>query len=542
MNGYVRRVAVCICALALVLAGCRSTPKLNNPPDDEQESYLPDKYIQFVVGDRDAAMLDIQINRLEAIYGKTSKEDKVKVAFGINGPGPIFNSTAYMEEKIDRAFDAAKTRRMPVFINIDDMGYSEAGDNDHLFENNPALHEMVSFDGTKALQLFNWGYWAYFDQVPAIGSPTFLAFIMPRIREGIVKPLVRNVAELHRTGDEWLFAGIGIGWETHVKDMRKQKKGGMYPDDWELSNVVHWPDGNNPIQVPLESPYWNIAFYRSIQDMTAGDEIPVTDAASLARRADLAIASGEMFKAGNGWSNEGDDGWGADYCISKTDAFLVAYAWKAVHHYQEQIAKMIFETKAEASDYTIPRHKVFTHIVSCESADRSNSAMPAYSATAKYAMFTNSTAEHPPIWTAVNNYCIPGFTMSEQTEALEGTVRGTTKIYNMPRLKEEIQEAFTRFGCDPVSYFGSIENYASGWRTADQPGGQKHTNPQPASNAQVSTALALFDSYFKPDASYKMECIVHSIYGFNDPKTTAFWCPHDLDDALNLSIRQLKNR
>jgi len=105
----------------------------------------------------------------------------------------------------------------------------------------------------------------------------------------------------------------------------------------------------------------------------------------------------------------------------------------------------------------------------------------------------------------------------------------------------KVRAAITRNGYDPISYFGSIENYASGWRTADQPDGAKHTNPQPATQAQVASAIALFDTYFKPDAEYRMESIVHSIYGFNDPKTSAYWCPHELDDTLTQSISRIKN-
>ena len=85
------------------------------------------------------------------------------------------------------------------------------------------------------------------------------------------------------------------------------------------------------------------------------------------------------------------------------------------------MAKTVFDTG-------IPRRKIFSHTVGYASYD------PYVSCT-----FT------PPIWVAVNPYCIPGYTMSP-----------ITCRYNIKNLRAEIAKR------DSINEFANVEGYAAG--------------------------------------------------------------------------------
>ncbi len=63
--------------------------------------------------------------------------------------------------------------------------------------------------------------------------------------------------------------------------------------------------------------------------------------------------------------------------------------YQVIHDYSEFLAKTVY-------DSGIPREKIFSHIVGIKSSQPNL-----------------STTFAPPIWTAVNNYSIPGFTLSQ---------------------------------------------------------------------------------------------------------------------------------
>jgi hypothetical protein len=96
--------------------------------------------------------------------------------------------------------------------------------------------------------------------------------------------------------------------------------------------------------------------------------------------------------------------------------------YDVIHDYSELLAKTVY-------DAGVPKRKIFTHIVGIRSS------MPSLEST-----FT------PPIWTAVNAYSIPGFTLSPETCP-----------YNLTVLQNEIKKA------DPSQiHFANAEGYARG--------------------------------------------------------------------------------
>src|SRR5690606_39078086 len=96
--------------------------------------------------------------------------------------------------------------------------------------------------------------------------------------------------------------------------------------------------------------------------------------------------------------------------------------YEVIHSYSEFLAKTAFDTG-------IPKDKIFTHIVGIRSSQPNL-----------------STTFAPPIWTAVNDYSTPGFTLSP-----------VSCPYNLSTLVSEIQLA------DPTkTRFGNVEGYSIG--------------------------------------------------------------------------------
>jgi hypothetical protein len=102
------------------------------------------------------------------------------------------------------------------------------------------------------------------------------------------------------------------------------------------------------------------------------------------------------------------------------DALFNLLCYQAIHNYLQILAQVCVENN-------IPRERIITHIVPMASVNPSR---------------IETTV--PPIWTAVNSYSIPGFTMDNRGAA----------VYNLTELKYQITAA------DPSqSHFAVSESY-----------------------------------------------------------------------------------
>ncbi|MDR3318962.1 MAG: hypothetical protein LBS99_05935, partial [Clostridiales bacterium] len=184
-----------MCALALLLcvqplmfgacaargsgSGDLSAAAVTDPPSETEVT--PDKYIFYALSDPNKAQLTAQVKALKAVVGNTYESDKYKLAFATDGPRPLDQTVAQMEQEIDEAFEVAIAYDMPVYIKIDDLGYLKDKGNDTAFASDEDLHDTYNFAGDEATLYFNWGTWRYTDYVPAIGTPAYRAFIADKI-------------------------------------------------------------------------------------------------------------------------------------------------------------------------------------------------------------------------------------------------------------------------------------------------------------------------------------------------------------------------
>ncbi|MGM5470144.1 hypothetical protein ACS386_07695 [Flavobacteriaceae bacterium LMO-SS05] len=379
-----RYVLTTICSSMMMFTTCANEPSVN---DDS----VIDRYIVFFLTNtsidqavnkntgKDANSSYNFISELPHLFGEIKKDSKFKYAFGLPGPMLLTQSVDEMQDQINKAFDAAEKYNVPVYFQLDDCNnYTDQfGDgSDIKFYENPDWVEWVSFpkdgenwggqqNGRPPYFWFNWGSWMHAKAFPAFQSPGYRDFIVNRLREGVLKPLNIRYNKLKAEGRAYLFAGMAIGWETHI------------PDYSSSNSVLQVNPDNLPISV------------------INGDRMEPWEATKF--------------------------GYNSLHILGH-DQYDLDVLNRVIHDYSELLAKTAFESG-------IPKHKIFTHIVGM---------MSAYPDL--------RTTFSPPIWTAVNEYSVPGFTMSPVTCA-----------YNIETLTAEIKKA------DPTqNYFALAEGYSLG--------------------------------------------------------------------------------
>lgn len=386
-------IAASLCVFFLGTAfGCKKNPTA--PQNEEEEVYdstAVDKYIVFFLTNtsvaqalspsagKDANTAYNFVNELPYLFGNIKRSDKYKYAFGLPGPMLLTQSLSEMRDQMNKAFDAAEKYNVPVYFQLDDCNnYTTefGGGAEQKFYENPDWVEWVDFpkegeawggqsNGRAPYFWFNWGAWMHAKAFPSFQSPGFREFIVRRLKEGVVSTLKDRYQRLKTLKKEYLFAGVAIGWETHIPD---------YSSSNTVSNV-------SPQNLPVNS--------------LAGDTMKIWEAAKY--------------------------GYNSLHTLGKTE-YSRDVLNQVIHDYSELLAKTVYESG-------IPRNKIFTHIVGFISA------------------FPDlKTTFIPPIWTAVNEYSTPGFTMSP-----------ITCPYNVDVIKAEIKKK------DPVQqHFGNVEGYSRG--------------------------------------------------------------------------------
>lgn len=375
----------------LVGNACTDTEKENALLEDPYPSDLKDRYIVFFLTNtsvdqadrtnlgKDADTRYTFVGELPQIFGTIQEGSPYKYAYGLPGPMLLTQSIEEMQYEINKAFDIAEKYNVPVYFQLDDCtNYtSEFGDGAvPKYYENPQWCEWVAFptngeqwggesNGRLPYFWFNWGSWMHAEAFPCFQSPGFREFVVNQLRKGVLEPLNERYQKLLREGRGYLFAGIAIGWETHIPD---------YSINNPILNVQ-----------PQNLPY----------NVLKGDQMEVWEATEY--------------------------GYNSLHLLGKNKYDRQAL-YTVIHDYTELLAKTTFESG-------IPKHKIFTHIVGFMS----------------YYTYLRTTFA-PPIWVAVNDYSIPGFTLNP-----------VSCKYNLNTLTTEIRNA------DPSQkHFACAEGYSRG--------------------------------------------------------------------------------
>lgn len=232
---------------------------------------------------------------------------------------------------------------------------------------------------------FNWGPWCSpVAAVPALGSQKFIAFARSQLAAGVLEPLVARLGKWSRNRQEYLFAGINIGWEIHFPD---------YNAAW-----LRAANRNQPGPVLAECP-------------------PHLKGLAMDERS-IGLRLGYASLHWRGWNEVRLAEAAIKDGIPRDEKFR-RLCYESIHAYMDALAK-------ECADHSVPPDRIYTHIVAL--------------ATVKDADLTI-----PPVWTAVNRYSTPGFTMDQK-----GAAR-----FDLETLKREIANA----PGSRRSGFGAVESY-----------------------------------------------------------------------------------
>lgn len=390
---------------------------------------------------------DVESNvaALRKRLGPIEPSSRRMYGYGVQQIRVLSRSVAVIAADVESAMDAAEKHEVPVWLHIDPY-YAWGADTETRpqdapavkFWEHPQMREWAEFPAGEELPRhiprlwFNWGQWCSpVAAVPAIGSPKFVEFARSQLAEGVLKPLAARLEKWGREGRAHLFAGINIGWETHLP---------AYPRSWAQVAARQ----GEAIAAAHPRHLRGLAMDRRIPGLQLGyaslhwrgwDEAKLLAAAKQAGR-----SSGEQFRQ---------------------------LCYEAIHDYMEALAR-------ECHDRGVPADRIYTHIVALATVEA-------------------PTTNTPPIWTAVNRFSVPGFTMDN---------RGAAK-YRLATLVEEVANApgSRRAG------FGAVETYVSlAGRTyvTDAETYLKEINELFDAGARVKVVYAAFplNSGRAPDAAF----------------------------------------
>lgn len=212
---FKRIIAVITAILSVLFANTPISKKLVDDKDIEH------KYIIIQDADNEST-----IALIKELYGETNPENEVMYAIGVCGPLLLTDSCEVIAKKTENAFQLALKYNIPVWFQADDVNnqyYAYVGENyvtaDKWYEN-PENVEKLGFgeDAPLAPYWFNWGNWKKTPAMPCLNSESFIAFIKSQLQNGFLPVLEKWMNTLKKLDREYLFAGIGVGWETRIPD------------------------------------------------------------------------------------------------------------------------------------------------------------------------------------------------------------------------------------------------------------------------------------------------------------------------------------
>ena len=374
-----------------------TTTTIANPNSFRDNYVLKDKYIVFFLTNtsiyqaasvnfgKDADKRYNFIAEIPQIFGSLNKDSQYKYAFGLPGPMLLTQSVEEMRDQINCAFDAAEKYNVPVYFQLDDCNnYTTqfgSGASPKYYQN-PEWCEWTAFpksgeewggqsNGRLPYFWFNWGSWMHAQAFPCFQSPGFREFVTSQLKNGVLEPLNKRYKQLRDKGKEYLFAGLAVGWETHIPDYSKNNT---------LLNI----DGNNlPVNVLLNDKM-------------------------------------ERWEAtGYGYNS-------LHYLNQKTYNLQTLY--QVIHDYSELLAKTVY-------DSGIPKQKIFTHMVGFMSAMtdlKTTFAPPNWCAVNSYSIpgYTLSPATCPYNLQTLKKNIKKADSSQPYFACAEGYARGIDDTYN----------------------------------------------------------------------------------------------------------------
>ena len=206
-----------------------SSTAAENPIKDD----MIRKYVTLFFTNKRHEEVAAYLPEMEYLHGKIDENSDRMYAFGVVGPMLLTQSIEEMQEEVNACFDYAEEYGIPVYFQLDDINnytsYFGSGAAEKFWEN-PEMCEWIAFpeEGEKyggerkygGLPRFwyNWGVWRSTKATPNLASPAFRALVTDNLKRGVLDPLMKRYNKLVSEGKGYLFAGLAVGWETHIPD------------------------------------------------------------------------------------------------------------------------------------------------------------------------------------------------------------------------------------------------------------------------------------------------------------------------------------
>lgn len=395
-KSYARmRISACSLLLALAIAGLTTavaqpaTPVRRTVQHVILEGGGPD---QGPGGDVAANM-----RALSKRFGAMPADSGRQLGYGVQQLRILSRSSSVVRRDVEQALNLAEETGIPIFLHVDSC-YGWGADSAHgqdaphtKFWEHAEMREWDRFptDGRLPDRVprawLQWGPWCSpAPAVPAFGSPKFVDFAVSQLDQGVLAPLVKRLQRWEQSGRRHLFAGINVAWEAHLPNY----------GDAAMNQAIRQAGGIVRAEYP-----------RAVRGLRMEPEF-------IGRQ--LGYASLHW----RGWNEDKLAASAANEGVGREEKFRqLCYA--SLRDYMESLAKACHERGLSADE-------VYTHIVALASVGESGTT-------------------RPPIWTAVNRYATPGFTMDN---------RGGAK-FDLKKLIEQIQKADGSRG----PQFGVVETY-----------------------------------------------------------------------------------
>lgn len=425
------------------VVGCQ----VDTPSDDAYEGIIsinddsPDvQYLIFQLTNTHYKEAEGYVAEMTTLYGPVNAQSERMWAFGLVGPMTLTQSVEEMREVINTGFDIAEKYNVPVYFQMDDCtAYTESFGNGAAkkFYEDPFMSEWIRFPTDGEV----WGGESY-GMLPRY----WYNWGQWRTTKAFPNFMSESFRELMRTNIE---EGILKPLTYRYAKLLEQGKGYLY-----AGMAIGW-ETNIP----------------TVKQNITSSNLPKCS------------LTGDTMKT---WELS-QYGYAALYTLGYDDELLAAEARKegmtvmrytqellygVIQNYSEFLSKLFYDTG-------IPRRKIFTHIVASSSVEEANTSAP-------------------PIWTAVNPYATPGFTMSP-----------LTCPYDVDVIMSEIRRK------DNACYeYANSEGYGVG----------------------LLNTVEEFDAYF--GELFGGNCRNITVFGYTDPATSKFYFKKSLDNAFVISANK----
>ena len=408
-----------------------------------QEEKDLDRYIVLMYTNKVYQEIECYLPEMKYLYGENDPESGRMYGFGVPGPMLLTQSVEEMKEQVGACLDMAEKENIPVYFQVDDVNNytTQFGGNAEVkFYEDPEMCEWIAFpkEGESYGGEMQYGelpqYW--FNWGNWRKAKAFPNLASDKLKNYVVQQLKEGVLEP--------LASRLKQWE---KEGREYLLAGLCLG-WE-THIPDYSDDNPLLKIDKNSPPYH------------GREMYGWEMAPYGYSALYSL----------GYDQERLDKEAGEQGIS-ADELRKELLYQVIHDYSELLCKTAWEAG-------IPREKIFTHTVSY----------------ASYCGVENTFT--PPIWCAVNDYSIPGYTMSP-----------VTCRYDLKVMKEQIAAA------DPdMQWFANAEGYAAGVN-------------------EEADADAYFQELFDNGA------IVVTAFGYADPPTRYFTFKRTPEFGYNIAVNK----